>query len=179
MLQRLTLIVGEAHRGGVGLEDEAVDRVAIHADEARLLDLLLQLSDGVDVELSVHDEDVVAAILGRLDVAVLLVRVGGVEVDDAAFLIGLLGGDQLAILLEGVIGAVDVLEQGELRGAVVELLVAEHAVLDEELQAVPLLFEGLAVVLEDLLQAIGHLLGDVRGDLLHVLVALQVGAGDV
>ena len=179
LLQRLTLIVGEAHRGGVGLEDKAVDRVAIHADEARLLDLLLQLSDGVDVELSVHDEDVVAAILGRLDVAVLLVRVGGVEVDDAAFLIGLLGGDQLAILLEGVIGAVDVLEQGKLRGAVVELLVAEHAVLDEELQAVPLLFEGLAVVLEDLLQAIGHLLGDVRGDLLHVLVALQVGAGDV
>ena len=51
--------------------------------------------------------------------------------------------------------------------------------MDEELQAVPLLFEGLTVVLEDLLQAIGHLLGDVRGNLLHVLVALQVGAGDV
>ena len=126
----------------------------------------------MDVELSVHDEDVVAAILGRLDVAVLLVRVGGVEVDDVVFLIGLLGGDQLAILFEGVIGAVDVLEQGELRGAVVELLVAEHAVLDEELQAVPLFFEGLAVVLEDLFQAIGNLLGDVCGDLLHVLVAL-------
>ena len=82
--------------------------------------------------------------------------------------------DEGLVLLEGEVLALNVLEERELLGAIVKLLLRQHAVVDEELQVVPLLLVVLAVVLEGLLQAVGHLLGDIGGDLLHVGIALKV-----
>ena len=51
--------------------------------------------------------------------------------------------------------------------------------MDKEFQVVPLGLEVLAVGLEDGLQAVRHLLGDIRRNLLHVGIALQVAAAHV
>ncbi len=60
-----------------------------------------------------------------------------------------------------------------------ELLLRQHAVFNKELQVVPLFLELLPVALKDLFQPVGHLLGDVRRDLLHIGVALQIAPGHV
>lgn len=49
----------------------------------------------------------------------------------------------------------------------------------KSLQVIPFLLILLTVLLEDALQAVGNLLGDIGGDLLHVTIALQIGAGDI
>ena len=115
----------------------------------------------------------------RLDVGVLLLLVRGVEVDELVVLVLLRRLDQLAVLVEGEVLALRVLHQGELLGAVVESLFGEDAVVDEELQVVPLLLVLLAVLREDGLQAVGHFLRDVRRDLLHLAVALEIASADV
>ena len=96
-----------------------------------------------------------------LDVGVLLIAVGSIEVDEVAILVGLVVLDEGLILLVGEVLVVGVGEQGKLLGLVIERLLGEHTVVDEELQVVPLLLVLLAVVLEDAAEAVGHLLGDV------------------
>jgi len=83
------------------------------------------------------------------------------------------------VLLDGVVFVVGVLEEEELLGALVELRVAHHAVFDEHADVIPVLLVGLAVFLEELFKFLGHLLGDVGRDFLHVLVALQERTADV
>ena len=46
--------------------------------------------------------------------------------------------------------------------------------MDEELQVVPFLLILLAVLLEDAVKAVCHLLGDVGRNLLHVSIALKI-----
>ena len=89
-------------------------------------------------------------------------------------LVGLVGADDILVLLIGVSLAVYILQQREVLGAAVEVVLREHAVVYEELQVVPLLLILLAVLLEYAVQAVGHLLGDVRRNLLHVGIALQI-----
>ena len=52
------------------------------------------------IKLTVHEQDIVALGLGRLDVRVLGIGIGGVKVDDLLVLVGLLVGDSLAVILE-------------------------------------------------------------------------------
>ena len=82
--------------------------------------------------------------------------------------------DERLVLVEGILLAVGVGEEGKILSTVVEIFLRQHTVVDEDLQVVPLFFELFAVVLEDGLQTVGHLLGDVRRNLLDVGVALQV-----
>ena len=70
--------------------------------------------------------------------------------------------------------ALRILEQSEVLGTIIERLIGQHTVIDEHLEVVPLLLIVLAVSLEDAAEAVCHLLGDVCGNLLHVLIALQV-----
>ena len=161
---------------GVFLDDEFVDDITIHTGEAGLLQLLLQQAEHGGVELTVHQEDIVALCLSGIDVGILVVLVLGVEVDKVAVLVGLVVLDEGLILFVGVVLAFGVLEEGKRLGFVVEGFVAEHSVVDEDFDVVPLLLKLLAVVLEDAGEAVAHFLGDVGGNLLHVLVALQVAA---
>ena len=151
---------------------QVVYRGAVYPGEAHLLQLALQVVDEVAVELPIHQQHVVAAILGLLYVAPLSIAVGGVEVDGAAVLILLALAHQILVLFEGEILPVHILEEGELLRLLVELLIGYHPVGHEELEVVPLLLVRLAVCVEQLLQPVGHLLGDVRRDLLHVRIAL-------
>ena len=131
------------------------------------------------IQLAIHQQYVVAELLGSLDLAVLGLGVGGVEINDLLVLVGLLGLDAFAVILEAEELTVGVLKQGEVHSAFAEFLIGEHSVFDEELEVVPLLLELLALLLEDLFQPVGHLLGDVGAYLLHVGIALQVAAADV
>ena len=88
--------------------------------------------------------------------------VGCVEVDEVAVLVGLVTLDEFLVFIELEELTVGVLQQGEFGGCVLELLVAEHAILDENLDVVPFLLKGLGVGLCNLLKAACHLLGDVR-----------------
>ena len=90
---------------------------------------------------------------------------------------GLLDG--LEELLHRAAGALGVLVQGKLAGALEELLVHQHPVLGEDLDVLPLRFEVGPVILEHLGELVADLLGDVGGDFLDVGVLLQIGAGDV
>ena len=131
------------------------------------------------VKLAVHQKHIIPFVLRRLDESVLLVSVGCIEVNDLLVLVGLILGDGLAVVLQREILAVRVLEQGELQSPLAELLVGEHAIFNEQFEVVPLFLPSVTLVLEYLLQSVGHLLGDVGRDLLDILVGLQVASGDV
>ena len=128
------------------------------------------------VQFAVHEQDIVAKVLGRLDVGVLVIGAGGIEEDHFLVLVGLVVLDRLAVILYRVILSVRVLEQGELEGPLAEFLVGEHTVLDEQLEVVPLLLPRGPFVLEDVLQSVGDFLGDVGGYLLDILIGLEIAS---
>ena len=131
------------------------------------------------VEFAIHKEHVVALLAGTPDVGVVAVGVLRVEDDEIAILVGLRVFDEVFVLVKRVVLAIEIAEEGEGCSPVVELLVGEHAELNEELDVVPLLLIVGALVLEELLQFVGHLLGDVAADLLDGSIALQIAAADI
>ena len=177
--QVLAVIAVQLHLLLILLHDQTVDDVTVHTCEAALLQLLLQHRHHRHIQLAVQQQHGVALVLGCLDVAVLVVLVRGIEVHELAILVGLVVLDERLVLLIGEMLALDILHQGEVLGTLVEVLLREHAVMDEELQVVPFLLIVLTVVLEGLLQTVGHLLGNIGGDLLHVGIALQIAAAHV
>ena len=87
--------------------------------------------------------------------------------------------DQRIVLGEREILAVGILHEREVGGLLGELFVGDDAVLDENLQIVPLFLELVAVLREQLAQPVGYLAGDVARNLLDVRVALQIAARHV
>ena len=131
------------------------------------------------VQFAVHQQNVVPEVLRRLDLDILIIEVGSVQVDHLLVFVGLFGFDCLAIVFEAEELAVGILEQCEVHGALAELLVGKHAVLNEEFEVVPFLLELLTLLLEDFFQSVGDLLGNIGADLLDVGVALQVAPGHI
>ncbi len=76
-------------------------------------------------------------------------------------------------------GTVGIFIQGKLLGLVEEFLLGEHTVFDDNLHVVPLGLEIFAVFAEHFIQFIRDLFGDVRRDLLHIAVGLEVGTAHV
>ncbi len=161
------------------LTDKLVYRVCVHTGKCRVGKLGLQQVDEMGIELAVEEQDIVALVLGCLDILVLGHGIGGVEVYHLLVLVSLGGLYGLAVIVVGEELTVGVLHQGELEGPLAELLLGQHAVLYEELEVVPLLLVLLAVVLEDVLQAVSHFLSNVSGYLLDVGVGLQITPGYV
>ena len=89
-------------------------------------------------------------------------------------LVCLLVFDERAILVIGEVFSVNILEEGKVFCTIVERLIAQHSVVDEQFQVVPFLLEALAVFLEEALQTVAHLFGDVCGDFLYITVTLQI-----
>ena len=178
----------------VGLLYELVDRIAIDAEEPDILigalllallrlavraPLLLKGADEGRIELAIEEQDVVALRTRSLNVAVLGIAVVAVEANEVFMLIHLIALHGSLILLVGVALAVDVAKQGEGLGLVVEIGLAQDAIVDEKLEVVPLPLKVLTVFAEDGLQAVGHLLRDILRNLLHIAVALEIGTADV
>ena len=165
--------------GRVVLLNQTIQHVGIHAGKARLLRLALPEAHHRHVQLAVQQQHIVALCLGRLDVGVLLLGVGSVQIDQIAIFVSLVGTDERLVLVVSVVLTIGVLQQGKFLRLLIEVVLRQHAVVDEDFQVVPLLLKLLAVVLEDGAKPVAHLLGDVGGDFLHVGVALQVAAADV
>ena len=161
------------------LRDQVLHGVGVHTGEAGVFEFALQQVHVVGIQFAVHQEDVIALRLRGLDVGVLPFHIGRIEIYALLVLVRLGAFHGRLVLVEGEELAVGVLEEGELEGPVAELIVGQHAVLDEEFEVVPLLLEVRPLVLEDVVQPVGDLLGDVGGDLLHIGIALEVTPGDV
>ena len=172
-------LVGFVVGGSVFLLNQTVYGVAVHARKTALFKLLFKHVSHRRVELPLHEQHAVSFCLCSFDVCVFGLFVVGVKVDDVAVLVGLVVFYKCVVLVVGKVFAVDVLEEGERLGAVVEIRFGKQPGVDEQLEVVPFLFEFLAVLLEYALQAVGNLFGDVRGDFLYVRVALQVAAAYV
>ena len=177
--QHLLLALGERHLDVFLLLDQLVDHVAVDAHEARLLVLRLVPVDVVAVQLAVHHQHVVPLAFGRFEERVLLHGIVHIEEHHRLVLVGLVLLHLLDVLFGGEILTFDILPEHDPGGLLGELLVGENAVLDEDLQVVPLRLVVRAHGREQLLQAVCDFAGDVARNLLHVGVALQVAARDV
>ena len=109
----------------------------------------------------------------------LLLQVVGIKIAYVLVLVGLQGGNLVAIVFEAIELALGILEEGELHSALAEFLFGEHAVFDKDFDVVPFVLEVFAVVLEHLFQLVGYLLADVGGDFLHVAVALEIATRNI
>ena len=72
--------------------------------------------------MTVHHQHAVALCLGSLDIAILLFFVGSIQVYQVTVFICLLGSDECLVLLIGEILTLYVLQQSEVLGSVVEIL---------------------------------------------------------
>ena len=172
----LLLGLAQGHLERFVFLDELVDHVAVHAHEAGVLVFRLVPIDIVVVELSVHNQHVIAFGLGRFEERIFLYGIVHIEENDRTVLVGLVTFDDLLVLFGGEILALGRLPQHETLCLLGELFVGDNAVFDEDLQIVPFLFVVRTHRREELLQAIGHLAGDVVRNLLDIRIALQVAA---
>ena len=172
----LLLGLAQGHLERFVFLDELVDHVAVHAHEAGVLVFRLVPIDIVVVELSVHNQHVITFGLGRFEERIFLYGIVHIEENDRTVLVGLVAFDDLLVLFGGEILAFGRLPQHETLCLLGELFVGDNAVFDEDLQIVPFLFVVRTHRREELLQAIGHLAGDVVRNLLDVRIALQVAA---
>ncbi len=152
----------------VFLDDQVVYHIAVHTGEAGLFQFLLQHADNGNIQLSVHQQHIVPFVLGRFNKAVLLILVVGIKVNKISVLVRLVILNQCLVLFLNITFAVGIGKEGEVLGALVEIVLGKHAVIDENLQVMPFLFKLRTVVLEDGLQAVRYFLGNVCGNLLHV-----------
>ena len=140
---------------------------------------MLQHAYHGNIKLAAHQQHIISLILGSLDIAVLLIFVVGIQINQIAILIRLAILYQGLILFEGIILVVRIGKKGEILCSIIEILLCEHSVVDEDFQIVPLLFKLLTVVLEYGLQAVGYFFRNICRDFLHIGVTLQIVTGYV
>ena len=138
---------------------------------------LLDMIDKMRVQLPIHHQNVIAFILRSLDVSILFLYVGSVQINDMIVLIRLVDFHQIFILFQGKIFPIGIFEQHDRIGPFGKFLICQHAVLDKYLQVIPFFLVLFPVVFEDIGQAVGHFLRNVVGNLLHIPVTLQIGTG--
>ena len=135
---------------------------------------LLDMIDKMRVQLPIHHQNVIAFILRSLDVSILFLYVGSVQINDMIVLIRLVDFHQIFILFQGKIFPIGIFEQHDRIGPFGKFLICQHAVLDKYLQVIPFFLVLFPVVFEDIGQAVGHFLRNVVGNLLHIPVTLQI-----
>ena len=111
--------------------------------------------------MAVQQKHVIALVLCGFNIGILVLCICGIEDYEFLVLVGLVALDALAVVFDAEIFVLSVLEQAELERPFAEFLIGNHSVFDEELYVVPFFLECLTVLLEDFLQPVSHLLGDV------------------
>ena len=82
----------------VVFHDDAVDNVRVYTHETRLFELLFEHRNSRNVQLSVCQNNRITLCTCRLDIRILLLLVGCVEVNKRAVLVGLVVFDKCAVL---------------------------------------------------------------------------------
>ena len=175
----ILLLGTERHAHARLLVDKPLGHIGIDTHETAPFLLVLVPAHEVVVELSVHEQDIVPLLLGSPDEAVLADRIVRINIYHRTVPVGLVLLHLVAVLGQGEVTARRILEQHESLGLLGELLVGHDAVFDEDFQVVPLALEIRPRGIEELLQLVGHLTGDVARYLAHVAVALKVAARHV
>ena len=109
-------------------------------------------------QLTVHQQHIVALGFGSFYIAVLSLRVGGIEPDESVGTVSLRCLGKLLVFIEGEILFLHILQQIEFHGGVAELGVREHAVVDENLNTGPASLKSFAVIRLHFSQLLGNLL---------------------
>ena len=153
--------------------DEVVDGIRIHPYKHHRAQFVFQLLHEwpVDHRL-IHDEDFIAVIFAGFNLGMLGIRLVGVDEYRFVVLVGLRGFYLLHVFFDGKKLAFQVFHQSVLDGFFVKLLVAEHAVFDEDAQITPFGFKVSAVFVEQFAQFIRHFFGDESTDSFHVAIGL-------
>ena len=107
---------------GLFLLDEAVYYIAVHTCKGALLQFTLQHTHQWSVQLSVHQQDAVAFLLGSLDVSVLGIWVIGIQIYKLAVLIGLVVLNEGLVFIQREVFAFCILQQEESLSLFVEVL---------------------------------------------------------
>ena len=128
------------------------------------------------VQLTVHDQHIIAFILCMLNVAVLLFFVSGVQINQIVVFIFLISFYQLFIFFKSEILTIHVFQQSKFFCSLVKFLVSQHTILNEYLQIIPFILEFRTFFFENISQSIGYLLGDMTGYFLDISIALQIAA---
>ena len=106
----------------VFLHDEAVYGISVNSCETSLFQLLLQHAHHGRVQLSVHQQDAITLVLGRLDVSILLLHIVGVKVNQVSVLIGLVVLDERLVLFHREMLTLRVLHERKILCPVIEVL---------------------------------------------------------
>ena len=81
------------------------------------------------VNRGIEHQHIVLLIQGRIDKTILLLEVGGIQVDQLIVFVRLRRRHLLAVLVQGKIGVLRVFKQGKFLPFLVKLLLGDHAVL--------------------------------------------------
>ena len=133
------------------------------------------------IDVGIADDGVQPCILEHFDILRLLLLIRNIVDGLRLFaVLGILFGDLLAehggkrhIL------ALQVLVDDDVLDLIVETVVLDAAELDEGRKVAPAVLVLFFIVAVEFLEFIGHLLGDVLGDLLHLCIVLQEGTRNV
>ena len=134
-----------------------------------------QKLDEVAVDQCVEEQHFHPLALEQLDVG----RLGGLIVSVVDLFVVLGRGPQQVFIEGGVLAVVGGAENDLLLHLVVELVVAEHAVLDEGVDVVPDLAKGLAVLTGQVADLACYATGDDFADLPYLRLVLQVRTGHI
>ena len=129
--------------------NNAVNHIAINTAEATLFKFLFQHVNHGSVELSVKQQHAIAFSLSPLNVAILLIAVSGIQVNQVAILVSLVVLNEVAIFVKGKVLALNILEQSIRFSLVIKVVFREHTIVDEQLQVIPLLLKILTVRLKN------------------------------
>ena len=122
LCQIVTAVSFHSRLFAVFLHDEAVYGVSVNSCETSLFQLLLQHAHHGRVQLSVHQQDAITLVLGRLDVGILLLHVVGVKVNQVSVLVGLVVLDERLVLFHREMLTLRVLHEREILRPVIEVL---------------------------------------------------------
>ena len=113
------------------------------------------------IQLSIHNQYIVALIFGCLNVAVMFVGIVGVQINQIAVFIFLVFTHQSFILFKSKVFAIYIFQQGKFLSTFVEFFIAEHSVLNENFQVIPFFFKISTVFFENFGQAVGYFFGNM------------------
>jgi hypothetical protein len=102
----------------------------------------------VVVEYRVEAYHIITALLSSFNLGVLTLCIIGINDDDLAVLVGLVGSNLVLVLADEREAIPEAFDQREGIGLFLEFFVGNDAVLDEYTEVAPLLFEGWPVVFE-------------------------------
>ena len=158
---------------------QVINDITVYASKTYFFKFLLQHTYHSNVKLSIHQQYVIALILGRLNIAVLLIFIVGIQINQVTILVSLIVFYQSLILFKSIMFVISIGKKGKIFCSIIEILLSEHSIINKDFQIIPFLLKLFTIVLEYRLQAIGYFLCNVCRNFLHIRITLQIGTRNI